>query len=375
MSAKFGYAGWIALEAIAQRGANGCARAKMVRIEQGTDGRAMRGPDGTVPDSGKTFFRDIDSNCWDPATRIADMASWGEPNMVQVLSTVPVMFGYWAKPDDTLALSRWLNDHLAGVCKGAPDRFIGLGTIPMNAPKLAVRELERCVRELGFAGVQIGSNVNGRNLGEPEFLEIFEAAQELGACVFVHPWEMLCGPGLSVGTNGVPCPPPLNSRLSKYWAAWLVGMPAETCLALCSVLFSGLLEKLPNLRIGFAHGGGSFPGTLGRIDHGFHARPDLCQTETKTSPREQTLKRPAKFFVDSLVHDESALRLLVETLGSERIMLGSDYPFPLGEDRPGTLIASANLSTHDRERMLNATAVEFLGSVAARFAQAQEVTR
>jgi aminocarboxymuconate-semialdehyde decarboxylase len=150
-------------------------------------------------------------------------------------------------------------------------------------------------------------------------------------------------------------------------------MPAETGLALCSVLFSGLLDKLPRLRIGFAHGGGSFPGTIGRIDHGFHTRPDLCQTDTTTSPREcvRGARAPAKFYVDSLVHDASALRTLIDLLGPERIMLGSDYPFPLGEERPGELIASlTDLPAPARERMLRSTALEFLGKPGARFAHA-----
>jgi len=367
LSDRFGYAGWVALEAIERKGAGGCGCAKMVRIEQGADGRAIRNSDGSVPDSGKTVFREIQSNCWDPGARLDDLERLGQPNMIQVLSTVPIMFGYWARPEDTLHLSHWLNDHIAGVCRDRPDRFIGLGTIPMNGPALAARELERCVRDLGFAGVQIGSNVNGRNLGEPELFEVFEAAQELGACVFVHPWDMLCGLVAAVGGTNCPCPQPLNPRLAKHWAAWLVGMPAETCLAVCSVLFSGLLERLPRLRIGFAHGGGSFPGTLGRIDHGFHARPDLCQKETKVSPRAMAAARPAKFFVDSLVHDGAALRLLIETLGADRIMLGSDYPFPLGEERPGELIAGiAGLTEDDRERMYRRTALEFLGQAAHR---------
>ncbi len=373
LSARFGYAGWIALEEIAAKGAGGCGCAKMLRVEQGADGRAEIGADGKRR---ATFFREIEANCWDAAVRLEEMDSWAcgasAGPMVQVLSTVPVMFGYWARPEHTLELSRWLNDHIAGVCRARPDRFVGLGTIPMNAPKLAVRELERCMRELGMAGVQIGSNVNGRNLGEPEFVEVFAAAEELGACVFVHPWEMLCEPGVrnsQTPPTVFPSPPVMGSRLSKHWAAWLVGMPAETCLALCSVLFSGLPERFPKLRIGFAHGGGSFAGTIGRIDHGFHARPDLCQNETKVSPRDwcKVGTRPARFYVDSLVHDAGTLRVLMDLMGPERIMLGSDYPFPLGEERPGELIGAIP-DVAARRMMLEGTAVEFLGRAGERFA-------
>jgi aminocarboxymuconate-semialdehyde decarboxylase len=161
----------------------------------------------------------------------------------------------------------------------------------------------------------------------------------------------------------------MSVRLAKHWGAWLVGMPAETCLAVCSVLFGGVLERLPRLRIGFAHGGGSFPGTIGRIDHGFHARPDLCQTETKVSPRKWLRDggKAGAFYVDSLVHDRGALRMLMELIGPERIMLGSDYPFPLGEERPGELIVSMQgVGEVDRERMLHTTAMEFLGAAARR---------
>jgi len=383
LAARFGYAGWIALEEIQQKGAAGCGCARMLRIDQGPDGKP----------AGKTFFREVQANCWDPSARIGDMDDWSRkhrgPPGVQVLSTVPVMFGYWARPQDTLDLSRWLNDHIAGVCRTHPDRFVGLGTIPMNAPDLAVRELQRCVRDLGMAGVQIGTNVNGKNLGEPEFFQVFAEAQKLGACVFVHPWEMLCGPPPNasniskaanpghtpLSANAPPRPPELSPRLSKHWAAWLVGMPAETCLAICSIIFCGVLDRLPKLRIGFAHGGGSFPGTIGRIDHGFHARPDLCQTDSTTSPRKHIRRdngpaghTPSNFYVDSLVHDAGALRTLISLMGPDRVMLGSDYPFPLGEERPGELIESMeDLPAAIRRQMLHTTPVEFLGKAGQRF--------
>ncbi|HMN39383.1 MAG TPA: amidohydrolase family protein [Phycisphaerales bacterium] len=371
LSERFGYAGWIALEAI-HDGTGKCGCAKMLRVEQGPDGRAAVGADGK---RATTFFREIGSNCWHAPARVAEMEAWerghlaGAGPMVQVLSTVPVMFGYWARPEHTLELSRWTNDHIAGVCRERPRRFVGLGTIPMNAPQLAVKELERCVRDLGMAGVQIGSNINGKDLGEPEFAEVFAAAQELGACVFVHPWEMLCGPAPAHETGRAPKPPEMSVRLRKYWGAWLIGMPAETALAMHSVLSSGLLDRLPHLRIGFAHGGGSFPGTIGRIDHGAHARPDLCRTQTQVMPRERLRSgsRPGAFYVDSLVHDEGALRMLMDLIGPERIMLGSDYPFPLGEERPGELIRSMKgIDESARRSMLTGAATEFLGQVGRR---------
>jgi aminocarboxymuconate-semialdehyde decarboxylase len=310
---RYGYGGFIQLE----HHGPGCARMML-------DGK---------------LFREIEDTCWDPARRLADCRRHGVK--VQVLSTVPVMFSYWAKPKHTLDLARLLNDHLAEVVARHPRRFTALGTLPMQAPELAVRELERCVRELGLPGVQIGSHVNGWNLDQPELFPVFEAAERLGAAVFVHPWDMLG-----------------RERMQRYWLPWLVGMPAETSLAICSVIFGGVLERLPNLRIAFAHGGGAFPGTFGRIEHGFRCRPDLCAVANEHGPSNYL----GKFYVDSLVHDEDALRLLLKRVGAERIALGSDYPFPLGEPEPGKLIESMpDLADKVKRRLLAGTALEFLG--------------
>ncbi len=285
------------------------------------------------------FFREIESNTWDPETRMKEC----DHHKVgfQVLSTVPVMFSYWAKPEHALDLSMILNDHIASVVKNYPDRFIGLGTLPMQSPKLAIKELERCMKELGLAGIQIGSHINDWNLNDKNLFEIFQAAEEFGACIFVHPWDM-------VGKEKMP----------KYWLPWLVGMPAESSLAICSMIFGGVFERLKKLRVCFAHGGGSFPFTFGRIKHGYDVRPDLVAVDNKIDPVEYL----GKFYLDSLVHDMNALKFNINLIGEDKIVMGSDYPFPLGEHEPGKLIESSDLSSEVKEKLLYKNAEKFLNA-------------
>ncbi len=311
--ARFGEGGFLRLQAI-----DSC-RARMVR------------DDGT-------FFREVAHNAWDPAARLRECDAAGVD--VQVLSTVPVLFSYWAKPAHGLEVARFLNDHLAGVVRDNPKRFLGLGTLPLQAPELAVAELRRCSEVLGLAGVQIGSHVNAWNLSDPVLYPVYAAAEALGAALFVHPWDMMG-----------------EARMGKYWLPWLVGMPAETSLAICSMIFGGIFARFPKLRVAFAHGGGAFPGTFGRIQHGFECRPDLVAVDNPVPPRDYL----GHFWVDSLVHDAAALRSIVQLFGEHRVALGSDYPFPLGEAKPGALIEQTFGDAGVRRRLAWTNGFAWLG--------------
>ena len=286
---------------------------------------------------GDKFFREIESNCWEPKDRIIDMSATDVD--IQVLSTIPVLFNYWAKPAEGLETSRFFNDHICSCVTNHPDKFIGLGTVPLQDIDMAIKEMERCVKELKMPGIEIGSNINQLNLSDEKFDPFWEAAQDLNCSIFIHPWEMM-------GEN----------EMMKYWLPWLVGMPAETARAICSLIFGGVMEKYPNLKFAFAHGGGSFPATVGRVEHGWKVRPDLCAIDNPINPRDYL----GKFWVDSLVHDEVSFDVLMKTVGEDKICVGSDYPFPLGEHRPGELVESIDIPIETKQKMMFENAMNWL---------------
>jgi len=306
----------------------GDSRFPVLKIE---DGRHRIYRDGK-------FFRELKPNTWDADLRIEQYAQFGIS--VQVLSTVPVMFCYWADGAHALELHRALNDHLAELGHSHPSNYLGLATVPLQSPQLAVAELERSVKDLGLAGVQVGSHCELWNLDAPELDEFFAAAEELDACVLVHPWDMM-------GAASMP----------KYWMPWLVGMPAEQSRAACALIFGGVLEKYPKLRVALAHGGGSFPYTLGRIEHGFNMRPDLVAVDNPRPPREYL----SRLYFDCCVHDDKALAYLLQTAGCEQVMLGTDYPFPLGEQEPGSSIERLGLQSDELNQLFHGSALNWLG--------------
>ncbi len=286
---------------------------------------------------GDKLFREVEDNCFKEDVRLKDMDETDVT--IQVLSTIPVLFNYWAKAEDGFETSKFFNDHIAECVAREPKRFIGIGTVPLQDIDLAIKEMERCVKELKMPGLEIGSNINGTNLSDAAFFPFYEAAEKLGCALFIHPWEMMG-----------------EKDMQKYWLPWLVGMPAETSRAICSMIFSGVFERFPKLRVAFAHGGGSFPFTIGRIQHGFDVRPDLVAVDNPINPRDYI----GKFWFDSLVHDEDALNYLIKLTGDDKICLGSDYPFPLGEHHPGKMIEQMELTAGPKEKLLYKNALEWL---------------
>lgn len=304
-----------------------------VQLEHHTHGRAKMMRDDGV------FFREVEENCWSPEAILKDMDAHGVDMMT--LCTVPVLFNYWAKPEDTLDWAQFLNNHIAGVQSNFPNRFIGLGTAPMQNVDLAIQEMTRCVSELGLPGLQIASNINGKNLDDESFFPFFEAAESLGACLLVHPWEMMG-----------------EKDIRKFWLPWLVGMPAETSRAICSMMFGGVFDRFPNLRVLFVHAGGSFPFTLGRIEHGYNCRPDLVNINNVKNPREYI----GKFWVDGITHDQTAFAYLLKLFGAEKICYGTDYPFPLGDLEHGKFIEEmTDVSDEQKEWIFSKSALAFLG--------------
>ncbi|MGY6588343.1 MAG: amidohydrolase family protein [Wenzhouxiangella sp.] len=302
-----------------------------------------QGDERQIMQGGK-FFRAIGRTSFDMAHRIDAYERHGVT--VQVVCTVPVMFSYDQPARQAAEFAGFLNDHIADQARRWPDRVISLGTLPMQDTELAIREAERCARDLQLPGIQIGSNVNDRNLDDEGIVEILAACQALGLAVLIHPWNMMG-----------------QDKMPDYWLPWLVGMPAEVSRAICSMIFGGVFERLPGLRVCFAHGGGAFPFTIGRIEQGFRMRPDLVAHRNPVNPRDYI----GRFWVDSVTHDPQALRYLVDVMGADKVILGTDYPFPLGEQKPGEALTAMNPTAEENQRIRWKNALDFLDLPADRF--------
>ena len=287
---------------------------------------------------GDREFRRITSQCWDPQVRAADMDTDGID--IQVVSPTPVFFSYARSADAGAKVARIFNDLTLAICAQLPERLLPFCQVSLQDIDAACAEVDRAV-DAGHLGVEIGNHVGDRDLDDPGVVEFFQHCAAQGVPVFVHPWDM-----------------PSSERLDRWMAQWLVGMPAETHLSILAMILGGVFDSVSaDLRICFAHGGGSFPYWIGLMDNAWHQRPDLVGVSAK--PPSAYLDR---FSVDSVVFDERALRLLVETMGVERVMLGSDYPYPLGERPSGRVVRDADFLTEDqRARILGGNAEVFLG--------------
>jgi aminocarboxymuconate-semialdehyde decarboxylase len=281
-------------------------------------------------------FREVTDQVWDAEKRIKDMEREGVD--IQVLSPIPVTFSYWAPAEQAEVLARVQNDFIADLVNQYPTKFIGLGAVPLQNIEVAIREMDRCKHELGLSGIEIGTNVNGVNLDDPQFIEFFEMAEKWEVPLFIHPWETLG-----------------KERMPRHNLMYTVGMPSETALAGASLILGGIMDKFPKLKICLAHGGGALPYLLPRLDQGWKVWPHLRLLDKPPSHYAK------QFYYDSLVNEPVNLNYLVQNFGHERIIMGSDYPFLLREVPPGKVIDdTVGLSKEQTEAMLGKNALKFL---------------
>jgi aminocarboxymuconate-semialdehyde decarboxylase len=289
--------------------------------------------------SGKNF-RTVSHQCWSVPQRLEDMVS--DQVFGQVLSPMPELLSYWFEAKDTLEFSRYMNEQIAGMVQQKPDRLFGLGMLPLQDPALAASEIPRLKREFGLSGVEVGTNVNGRMIGDPFFEPFFEAAEAEDIVVFVHPLHPL-------GRDRIVGEPALEVA---------VAFPSETAFAITSLISGGLLDKYPKLKLVFSHGGGGFALMLPRLVQGWHTVPQIQKSIMK-NPREYA----QMLFYDTLVYDLNTLKYLIDSFGSSQLVVGSDYPFSIMQTNVGNVLDSLMLSVKEKEAIAFRNALHLLGKL------------
>lgn len=293
---------------------------------------------GTLDVAG-SIYRHFPRGGWDLDRRLADMAA--SKVDVQVLSVCPQTFVYNQPPAVAAGFARIQNEQLAKLVKTHPGRFLAIATLPMQEPKLAADELRYAMRTLGLGGAQIGSNIAGKNLDDPELEAVWATASELGAFILVHP----------INVAGM-------DRLGSYYLNNLIGNPLDTTIAAACLVFSGVLERYPNLKFCLSHGGGFVPYQQGRFLHGWHVR-DEPKKKLKKPPTE-SLNR---FYFDTITHSADALEFLVGSAGADRVLLGSDYPFDMGMPDGVLQVKNLSIAPVEQDAILGTHARALLGAV------------
>ncbi|MGY1812341.1 amidohydrolase family protein [Blastococcus sp. SYSU D00820] len=267
--------------------------------------------------------------------RLAQMDTSGVD--VQAVSVTPVQYHYWAPRGLAEEIVAAVNEHIAGLAAARPDRLTGLATVSLQDPELAADQLRTAVGTLGLRGMAISTSAAGRDFSDRSFDPLWAAAEETGAFVFVHPW------GCS-----------LEGRLTEFYLGNVIGQPLETTLALSHMVFGGVFDRFPGLRVCGAHGGGYFPVYLGRADHAYEVRP-----ESRTMQR-----RPSEYlgslYFDSLVYRPDGLQHLVDVAGAGHVLIGTDYPFDMGVTDPVTRLDRLALPPEDRAAIAGGTAAALL---------------
>jgi aminocarboxymuconate-semialdehyde decarboxylase len=271
----------------------------------------------------------------DSQQRLEDMDRMGIER--QAVTPSPTQYYYWVDRQTAERIVTLQNEAVAKLCASNPTRFIGMGTIAFQFPDLACKQLQDLAR-LGLRGIQISTQIGSRELADPSHEEVWSEVERLQLAVFIHP----------LGTS-------LAARVAPYYLSNIIGQPIETTIALSHIIFSGLLERRPNLKICAAHGGGYLPAYFGRTTHGYRVRP-----ECHGLPHEPSVYLRRMYF-DSLVYSARALRALADEVGTHRIVVGTDYPFDMGEYEPVSIIEQAPFSDAQREDILRGNALRLLG--------------